>query len=158
MNNSLLGDIFYITEGILLIGFYYFFYEEKEFLFPAIVIGIAYFSYGMYTSVIDPGPWVYNANFRAGESLMVQALSAYALIRISKEEGVKPMSNPGFLISAGFFIYFSVNIVVFITGSVLFENNVYLMKSTWFIHSFTNIIANVLFAYGLTCIPSSQSR
>lgn len=158
INNALLGDIFYIIEGLLLIGFYYLSYREKEFLGPAILIAVAYFLYGLYSTIIDPGPWIYNANFRAGESLMVQMLSAYSLIRISKEEDIQPLNHPGFWISTGFFIYFFVNISVFITGTVLFEDNNQLMKSTWFIHSYTNMLVNVIFAYGLFCIPTLKHK
>lgn len=158
MNNSLVGDIFYIIEGIILLGFYYLVFGEKEFFIPAIIIGIAYVIYGLYTSAIDPGPWVYNANFRAGESLMIQALSAYALIRISKEEDVHLLSHPGFWISSGFFIYFSVNIVVFVSASFIVEGNIFLTKHTWFIHSLVNLLAYIIFTFGLLCIPSLQRK
>ncbi|MBL0340672.1 MAG: hypothetical protein IPP71_06970 [Bacteroidetes bacterium] len=153
MNNNLLGDIFYIVEGLFLISFFYLFYAEEEFLYPAIIIAIAYLLYGVYTTVVDPGPWLYNPVFRTAESLLVQALAAYALIRISKEEGIEPSKHPGFWIATGFFIYFSVNMTVFITATVLFADNIPLMKSTWFIHSCSNILVNLLFAYGLFCIP-----
>ncbi len=158
LNNSLVGNIFYITEGVILLGFYYLVFGEKEFFIPSIIIGIAYVIYGIYTTTVDPGPWVYNANFRAGESLMIQALSAYALIRISKEEDVHLFSHPGFWISSGFFIYFSVNIVVFVSASFLVEGNVRLTQHTWFIHSIVNLIANFIFTFGLLCIPSQQRR
>ncbi len=156
MNNNFVGDVFYIVEGIFLIGFFYLLYDESEFLVPAFIIGLAYISYGLYTSLIDPGPAVYNPVFRAAESLLVQALAAYALIRLSKVEGIEPAKHPGFWLSTGFFIYFSVNITVFLTAKVLFGNNVPLMKSTWFIHSFTNIMVNIIFAYALLCIPSKN--
>jgi len=158
LNNSLVGDIFYITEGILLLAFYYLVFGEKEFFIPAIIIGMAYLIYGIYTTTIDPGPWVYNANLRAGESLMIQALSAYALIRISKEEDVHIFSHPGFWISSGFFIYFSVNIAVFVSAMFIVEGNVFLTKHTWFIHSIVNLLSNIIFTFGLLCIPSLQRK
>lgn len=106
INNALLGDIFYIIEGLLLIGFYYLSYREKEFLGPAILIAVAYFLYGLYSTIIDPGPWIYNANFRAGESLMVQMLSAYSLIRISKEEDIiQPLNHDSGILDFNRFLY-----------------------------------------------------
>ncbi len=158
MNNGLVGDIFYITEGIILLAFYYLVFGEKEFLIPVIIIGIAYLIYGVYTSAIDPGPWVYNSNFRAGESLMIQALSAYALIRISKEEEVQLFSHPGFWISSGFFIYFSVNMAVFVSATFIMDGNIFLTKQTWVIHSIVNMLANIIFTFGLLCIPSPQRK
>ena len=156
VNNSLVADLFYITEGLILIIFFYLIYNESEFHIPAIIIATVYVVYGCYSTFIDPGYMIYNGNYRAGESLMIQALTAYALIKISREEDLKLMNNPGFWISAALFIYFSVNIAVFITATFLFENNVTLMKKTWMIHSIVNIGANLIFTFGLSCIPERQ--
>lgn len=158
MNNNLVGDIFYITEGLLFIYFFYLVYDEREFAIPALLLALVYFTYGLYTTFIDPGYLEYNGNFRAAESLMVQALTAYALIKISKEENLQLLQNPEFWISAGLFIYFSVNIAVFFTAEFLFENNVMLMRKTWLIHSVVNIFANLIFTFGLLCIPVSHRR
>lgn len=157
-NNSLIGDIFYLIEGVMLISFFYRIYNEKEFFYPAVILAIALVGYGTYTSLVDPGPWVYNSNFRTGESLIIQAMSAYSLLRISKEEDVQLLRHPTFWISSGFFIYFSVNMVVFLSASFLSGPNSFLFKNTWFIHSIINIIANIIFTFGLLCIPPPRSR
>jgi hypothetical protein len=158
INNNLVADLFYISEGLLLITFFYFIYAEHEFRIPAFILAAVYLIYGCYSSFIDPGPAVYNSNFRAGESLMVQALSAYALIKISRQEDLQLTVNPGFWITSGFFLYFSVNIAVFLTATFLFENNTSMMKKTWLIHSIVNIGANLIFTFGLSCIPQRQLR
>ncbi|MDQ3049770.1 MAG: hypothetical protein M3Q95_02675 [Bacteroidota bacterium] len=158
MNNNLVGDLFYITEGLIFISFFYLVYDEKEFAIPAVLLALVYFAYGLFTTFVDPGYLEYNGNFRAAESLMIQALTAYALIKISKQENLQLLQNPEFWISAGLFIYFSVNIAVFFTAEFLFENNVMLMRKTWLIHSVVNIFANLIFTFGLICIPVSQRR
>lgn len=158
INNNLLGDIFYLIEGLLLISYFYLAFNEKDFFYPAIILAIAYIGYGLYTTLFDPGPMAYNSNFRTGESLVVQAMSAYALIRYSKMENINLVKDTGFWISAGLFIYFSVNVAIFFTATFLIDESTYVMRKTWIIHSVVNILVNLIFTFGLTCIPSKQPR
>ena len=158
LNNNLIGDFFYMVEGIMLISYFYMVYNEREFMYPAIILSCAYIIYGLYTSFVDPGPDAYNSSFRAGESLIIQALAAYALIRISREVQEDITANPLFWITCGFLIYYSVNLAVFFTATFLVDDQIYLMKNTWFIHSIVNITANLVFTFGLICIPSRQPR
>jgi len=158
INNALIADIFYMIEGVFLITFFYFVYAESEFRIPALLLAVIYLGYGFYTTFVSPGYLVYNSNYRAAESLMVQALTAYALVKISKQENLQLMQNPEFWISTGFFIYFSVNIAVFITANFLVENDLTMMRNTWMIHSLVNIGANLIFTFGLSCIPRQQHR
>lgn len=158
MNNNAVADFFYIAEGLILITFFYMMYDESEFRIPAIILATVYVIYGCYTTFIDPGYMVYNSNYRAAESLMIQALTAYALLKISNQENLEVMKHAGFWISAGFFIYFSVNLVVFISATFLFADNIALMRKTWMIHSIVNIGANIIFTFGLLCIPPRQPR
>ncbi len=158
INNSLISSIFMLIEGLLLIGFFSLVYREPEFRIPALLLAVVYFIYGGYTILVDPGYLAYNGNLRTAESLMVQALTAYALIKISKEENLQLMQHPEFWISAGFFIYFSVNIAIFLTSNFLHDNNISVTKNTWMIHSIVNIGANLIFTFGLSCIPRPQHR
>jgi hypothetical protein len=158
INNALVASIFCMFEGLFLISFFSRVYGEPEFRIPAIFLGAVYLGYGCYTTFFDPGPMVFNGNYRAAESLMVQAMTAYALIKISKEENLQLMQHPEFWISAGFFIYFSVNLAVFLTANFLEGNNISVTKNTWIIHSLINIGANLIFTFGLLCIPRPQHR
>lgn len=157
-NNNLLADIFYMVEGLILITFFYLIFNEKDFFYPAIILSVSYLGYGLYTTIFDPGPYAYNSNFRTGESLVIQALSAYSLIRYSKMENGNLLQNTEFWLSAGLFIYYSVNIAIFFTATFLVDESTYVMRKTWIIHSIVNILANLIFTFGLTCIPSKQPR
>lgn len=158
VNNNLMADFFYLAEGLILIAFFYRIINEKEFYFPAIFLSFSYMIYGMYTTFIDPGPASYNSNFRTGESLILQAISAYSLIKISKKEDIQLTKDSTFWIASGIFIYFSVNLVIFFTATFLFEDKIYTMSKTWIIHSIINIIANIIFTFGLLCLPSVQRK
>lgn len=158
INNNLLADIFYMLEGLLLISYFYLIFNERDFFYPSIILAIAYLGYGLFTTIIDPGPMAYNSNFRTGESLIVQAMSAYALIRYSKMENLNLVKDTGFWIAAGLFIYFSVNVAIFFTATFLIDESTYVMRKTWIIHSVVNTLVNLIFTFGLTCIPSKQPR
>ena len=158
INNNLLADIFYIAEGLALISFFYLIFKEKDFFYPAIILSVAYLGYGLYTTIFDPGPYAYNSNFRTGESLIIQALSAYSLVRYSKSDKINILNDSGFWIAVGLFIYFSVNIAIFFTATFLIDDSTYVMSKTWIIHSVVNTLVNLIFTFGLTCIPSKQPR
>jgi len=145
-------------EGLALISFFYLVFDEKDFFYPSIILAISYLGYGLYTTILDPGPMAYNSNFRTGESLLIQALSAYALVRYSKSNTINILKDPGFWISVGLFIYYSVNIAIFFTATFLIDDSTYVMSKTWIIHSVVNILVNLIFTFGLTCIPSKQPR
>ena len=155
-NNNLLADIFYLTEGLLLITYYQLTFNEKEFRYPYYLLFGSYLLFGLYTTLVDPGPEAYNSTFRTGESLIIQALAGYSLIRISKQSDFSLMKNPEFWFSAGFFTYFSVGIAIFFTATFIFDESKHFMVKTWIIHSVVNIMANFVFAYGLYCIPSKK--
>jgi tryptophan-rich sensory protein len=155
-NNNLLADVFYLLEGVLLITFYYLSFKEKEFKIPSIILLVGYITFGIYTSFFDPGPELYNSTFRTGESLIIQALSGYSLVRISKQTEKPLIKNPEFWFSAGFFTYFSVGIAIFFTATFIFDESKHFMVKTWIIHSVVNIMANFVFAYGLFCLPSKK--
>lgn len=158
INNNLIADFFYLSEGLILIAFFYRVINEKEFYIPALFLSFSYLIYGLYTTFIDPGPESYNSNFRTGESLILQAISAYSLIKISKKEDINLTKDTSFWLSSGIFIYFSVNLVIFFTATFLFEDKVYTMSKTWIIHSIINIIANIIFTFGLLLLPSVKDK
>lgn len=158
INNNLLADIFYIVEGSMLIVYYYLLFHEKEFLLPGLILLVSFIAFGLYTTFVDPGMEAYNSTFRTGESLIIQALSAYSLIRISKDPKINLVKNPQFWISASFFIYFSVNVAIFFTATFFYDNSTVFMSKTWGIHSIVNILANLIFTFAMYLIPNPKSK
>lgn len=62
------------------------------------------------------------------------------------------LKDTRFLLSIGFLLYFTISILVFIFSNESLQLSSQFYLSLWVVHSFANISANLIYAFGLLCI------
>jgi hypothetical protein len=84
-------------------------------------------------------------------SLILFIMSAFTLFRISTETDANLFVDPIFWIVSSIFIYFSANLFIFCLSDLILDEKSLIMHKAWIIHSFWNIVANILFSIGFLC-------
>jgi hypothetical protein len=151
INNQLLGDVYFLVEGIL-IGLFCYYKLGKKYKWRFVLLGLTYLAVGIYTSLFLDPAFGFNSIFRTTESLIILILSGSVLIHIINKEGVNLLQIPEFWIISGFFIYFTVNISLFLSGKFIMSSDNSELRQLWIIHSLVNILANILFTLGIVRI------
>jgi hypothetical protein len=83
------------------------------------------------------------------ENIFLTLISALILTKFAKQADVILLENPGFWFSSAIFLYFSVSVAITCSADILFDDQTYLRKYTWFINSLLTISSNILYITGL---------
>jgi hypothetical protein len=108
--------------------------------------------------------WVYTTFFVFGiseansfaftvNSLVIATYAGIILIRLSQQANINLFKNFQFWIASGAMIYFSFGVLVFSIYQVVANNDyvLTLFSPLWNVHSFMNIISNLLYSIAFLC-------
>lgn len=90
------------------------------------------------------------------QNLLFAMMAAMALFRVTGDHSRYLTDNHRFWFSVGVFLYFSVSSIVIATANVILDNQYALMHATWIINSVSAIVANLLYAKGILCLPVTK--
>jgi hypothetical protein len=147
INNLWLINIYSLIEGFIFCYVIMKWSESRSFFLTGAILFSVYFLFWWYSGFISGTIFNLNGEEKTVKAFMLLFLSGYFLIRLSTNENVIMMEDYRFWISCALMLYFSVTIIVFCTETFL-VNGYNVSYYSWIIHSVTNIISNLLFAFG----------
>ncbi len=113
----------------------------------AVVLFLIYFVSWIYFTFIFGTIFEFNGNEKAVKAVFLIFLSIYPMIGFSMDDKLPVYQNYKFWICSAILLYYSVSVVLFGTANLAIDNTI-AGEFIWIIHSFINIISNLIFAYG----------
>lgn len=149
INNIFIGNLFFLVQftalSFILSNWIQYEMVKKVLSFVLVLVFISGTCRIIY---INPLNELDNVSI-ALESVVLILISGSALFSVSNETEISLLKNPKFWFCSAVFVYFSLNIAVFCTGSYVLENEDYLRKYTWVINSLLTIVTNIFYSIGI---------
>jgi hypothetical protein len=148
LNNMWMFNFYSILEGFVLCYVIGSWYHSKRWMRIAMTLFAFYSILWIYSVIVSKGIFEFNSNEKTVKGLIIIFLSGLLLVRLSMDENIRLTTDYRFWILSSILIYFSITLIVFSTATFFLEDHHIAMYYSWTIHSFTNILANILFAIG----------
>lgn len=155
VNNMLIVNLFCVTR-FPLIALTFLPWMLKETYRRAGIVIIVIMSILMALVVLTGELNIMNTVVITVQNLLFAIMAAMALFRVTGDHSRYLTDNHRFWFSVGAFLYFSVSSIVIATANVILDNHYALMHSTWIINAVSAIVANLLYAKGILCLPVTK--
>jgi hypothetical protein len=150
-HNIWIFNIFALVEAFVLFYIIGKWFNSSRMFKAAIFLFALYGLYWFYTTFITSSIFDFNSKEKTVKGILLIFLSGFLLFRLAENEEIKLISDYRLWITFAILFYFSLTLIVFTTANFLLTDHTKAMQYSWAIHSVTNIISNLLFAFGYLC-------
>lgn len=98
-----------------------------------------------------------NDLINAIEAVVLMILAGFALLKITNDAPVNIFVAANFLMISSILLYFAGNLLIFSLSEYILGSNSKILGHAWKVHSFWNIITNILFSIGFLCTSKKKT-
>jgi hypothetical protein len=147
INNMPLLHLFTLIEGLMLIWFYrYLFNESKKKWF--FILQIAFGTFCILNALFFQSIYLYSSYTRYAESIICILFALKYFAELAQSD-IKPLKLPAFYFNTGIFLYFSGSFILFIFSNLISQKlSASTMLIFWTGHSTLVLLMYILFSIG----------
>jgi len=154
-DNIWIINIYSLIEGMLLLylfGIWHLSKISKNAIWLALISYMLFWSYSTLDNIHQ-----FNTGEKTFKGILLAIASGMFLLQFSFRENIILQQHYRFWFASAILFYFSLTVIVFTTANYILKNNIHAMKYGWQVHSYINIISNIMFANGFRCYYLKKS-